>query len=84
MPRRKASETMIVVHHLNNSRSQRILWLLQMSFPVEAARARGGLDQSRPGLMRFLERIHARPAYRRALATGGPYAFEKLGTSPRR
>jgi glutathione S-transferase len=48
---------------------------IQMSFPVEAARARGGLDQSRPRLMRFLERIHGRAAYQRALATGGPYSF---------
>jgi len=48
---------------------------IQMSFPVEAARSRGGLDQDRPRLMRFLQRIHARPAYQRALAAGGPYAF---------
>ncbi len=48
---------------------------IQMSFPLEAAAARGGLDASRPKLMAFLERIHARPAYRRALETGGPYAL---------
>ena len=48
---------------------------IQMSFPVEAARARGGLDESRPRLMRFLDRIHARPAYRRALAKGGDYTL---------
>ena len=46
---------------------------IQMSFPLEAAAARGGLDASRPKLMGFLERIHARPAYRRALEAGGPY-----------
>jgi len=46
---------------------------IQMSFPIEAAASRGGLDGSRPRLMAFLERIHARPAYRRALETGGPY-----------
>ena len=44
-----------------------------MSFPMEAAAARGGLDGSRPKSMDFLERIHARPAYQRALAKGGPY-----------
>jgi len=49
---------------------------IQMSFPVEAAQARAGLDQSRPRLMRFLERIHARPAYQRALAKGGPFALQ--------
>ena len=46
---------------------------IQMSFPLEAAAARGGLDASRPKLMGFLDRIHARPAYRRALEAGGPY-----------
>lgn len=45
----------------------------QMSFPLEAAAARGGLDASRPRLMDFLARIHARPAYQRALEKGGPY-----------
>jgi glutathione S-transferase len=46
---------------------------VQMSFPLEAAASRGGLDESRPRLMDFLRRIHARPAYQRALARGGPY-----------
>jgi glutathione S-transferase len=46
---------------------------IQMSFPLEAAAARAGLDATRPRSMAFLERIHARPAYQRALATGGPY-----------
>ena len=46
---------------------------VQMSFPLEAAAARAGLDARRPRTMAFLERIHARPAYRRALERGGPY-----------
>jgi len=46
---------------------------IQMSFPLEAARARAGLDESRPRLMAFLERIHARPAYRKALERGGEF-----------
>ena len=46
---------------------------VQMSFPLEAAAARGGLDARRPRTTAFLERIHARPAYRRALERGGPY-----------
>jgi glutathione S-transferase len=50
---------------------------IQMSFPVEAAAARGGLDARRPRLMAFLERIHGRPAYRRALEKGGPYTLMK-------
>ncbi|KQQ33041.1 glutathione S-transferase [Duganella sp. Leaf126] len=50
---------------------------IQMSFPLEAAEARAGLDSSRPRLMHFLERIHARPAYRRAIERGGEYALLK-------
>ena len=50
---------------------------IQMSFPVEAARARAGLDGSRPKLMEFLRRIHARPAYQRALERGGTYDFAR-------
>jgi len=48
---------------------------VQMSFPLEAAQVRGGLDAKRPRLMGFLERIHARPAYRRAIEKGGAYAL---------
>jgi len=48
---------------------------IQMSFPVEAARARGGLDATRPKLVAYLDRIHARPAYQRALERGGPYTL---------
>ena len=46
---------------------------IQMSFPLEAARMRGGLDEKRPRLMGFLERIHSRPAYQRALERDGKY-----------
>ena len=50
---------------------------VQMSFPLEAAVERAGLDASRPRLMNFLERIHGRPAYRRAVERGGPYRFAR-------
>ena len=47
---------------------------VQMSFPLEAAGARGGLDRARlPNLGALLDRIHARPAYKRAIEKGGPY-----------
>ena len=46
---------------------------IQMSFPLEAAAARAGLGASHPRLQAFLQRIHARPAYQRALERGGPY-----------
>ena len=48
---------------------------IQMSFALEAAEARAGLNDSRPHLMAWLKRIHARPAYKRALKKGGPYTF---------
>ncbi|MDP1532375.1 MAG: glutathione binding-like protein, partial [Rubrivivax sp.] len=48
---------------------------IQMSFPLEAAASRGGLDAGRPQLLDWLARIHARPAYPRALVVGGPYAL---------
>ena len=48
---------------------------IQMSFPLEAAVSRGGLDAKRPKLMAFLARIHARPAYQKAIKRGGEYAL---------
>jgi glutathione S-transferase len=48
---------------------------IQLSFPLEAAAARAGLNASRPKLMAYLDRIHARPAYQRALERGGEYAL---------
>ena len=48
---------------------------IMLSFPLEAARARAGLDETRPKLFDFLQRIHARAAYQRALERGGPYSF---------
>ncbi len=50
---------------------------IQMSFPLEAARQRAGLDESRPRLMNFLQRIHGRPAYLKALERGGKYDLLK-------
>ena len=48
---------------------------VMMSFPLEAARQRAGLDARYPRLQAWLTRIHARPAYARALERGGPYAL---------
>ncbi|MCX4199134.1 glutathione S-transferase [Methylobacterium organophilum] len=44
-----------------------------MSFPLEAFAARG--TGAGPRVADWLARIHARPAYRRALQQGGPYAY---------
>ena len=43
---------------------------IQMSYPIEASVRRAGLDQRRPRLMAYLERIRERPAYRRAVERG--------------
>ena len=48
---------------------------VMMSFPIEAARKRAGLDESRPATIAWLTKVHALPAYQTALARGGPYAF---------
>jgi glutathione S-transferase len=50
---------------------------IQMSFPLEAAAARGGLEHGHPKAMAWLAKIHARPAYQRALEKGGPYSVGK-------
>jgi glutathione S-transferase len=48
-----------------------------MSFPLEAAASRAGLDQTYPKALAWLAKIHARPAYKRALDKGGPYEIGK-------
>lgn len=49
---------------------------IQMSFPLEAAASRAGLNaNAHPRLWDFLQRIHARPAYQRAIEHGGAYAM---------
>jgi glutathione S-transferase len=46
---------------------------IQMSFAIEAASVRGGLDEKRAKTWAWLQKIHARPAYQRALEKGGKY-----------
>jgi glutathione S-transferase len=46
---------------------------VQMSFPMEAALGRADQDRERPRCKAFVERVHARPAYQRALERGGPF-----------
>jgi glutathione S-transferase len=48
---------------------------VMMSFPLETGGARAGAFEGRRKIAAFVERIHARPAYRKALARGGPYAY---------
>jgi glutathione S-transferase len=47
---------------------------VQMSLPVEAAMLRAK-ESPMPNLQRFLERIHARPAYKRAMEKGGEFSL---------
>jgi glutathione S-transferase len=49
----------------------------QVTFVLEAASARGGLGDKYPKLNAYLKRVHARPAYKRGLERGGPYALAK-------
>lgn len=49
---------------------------IMMSFPLEAAAHRCDAREGRPHVAAFLDAIHARPAYRQAIAHGGPYAYE--------
>ncbi len=46
---------------------------IQMSYPVEAAQARAGLDSRYPKALAWLERIRARPGYKTAIEKGGPF-----------
>ncbi|HST91508.1 MAG TPA: glutathione binding-like protein, partial [Brevundimonas sp.] len=48
---------------------------IMMSFPVEAAGSRVGYGADKPRLKAFLQTIHGRPAWRRALERGGPYSY---------
>ncbi|MBV7336211.1 glutathione S-transferase [Chloroflexi bacterium TSY] len=45
---------------------------IMLIYPLEAAQARAGLEKY-PNLNAFIERVHARPAYQKALEIGGPY-----------
>jgi glutathione S-transferase len=48
---------------------------VMMSFPLEAASTRAGLQARCPKLAAWLARIHERPASRRALERGGPFTL---------
>jgi glutathione S-transferase len=48
---------------------------VMMSFPLEAAASRAVDQSDYPNIARFLQAIHARPAWKRALERGGEYAY---------
>ena len=47
---------------------------VHLSFPIQLCKLLHGIGKY-PALAGFLERIHARPAYRRAIERGGAYAY---------
>jgi glutathione S-transferase len=47
---------------------------IQMSFPLEAAVARGN-GKNFPNITNFVDKVHARPAYQAALEKGGKYDY---------
>lgn len=46
-----------------------------MSFPAEASLQRVDAAKTAKNLKAYVDRLHARPAYKRALEKGGPYAY---------
>jgi glutathione S-transferase len=46
-----------------------------MSFPAEASLQRVDAAKAAKNLKAYVDRLHARPAYKRALEKGGPYAY---------
>lgn len=48
---------------------------IMMSFPLEGAAKRAAGSGKFANCQSFVEKIHARPAYKRALERGGPYAY---------
>ncbi len=46
---------------------------IQMSFPIEAAEARGVIGPQRKATRSYLEKIRSRPAYLKAIQAGGSY-----------
>lgn len=51
---------------------------VMMSYPLEAALARATAAGGRPHIPAWLEKIHSRPAYQRAMKASGPYAYASL------
>ena len=50
---------------------------IQMIFPIEAAAARNTFANKYPAMQAYMAKVHARPAYKKALEKGGPYKLMK-------
>lgn len=55
---------------------------IAMSFPVEAGMTRIGKMGEAGAIQAYLDRIRARPAYKRALERGGAYAYSNSTAGP--
>ena len=53
---------------------------IQMVFPLEFAAYARLMGEQHGKVRAYLARMQARPAYRRAIETGGTYAFDGTGT----
>ena len=49
---------------------------IQLSFVAELARSMGSIT-AYPAVMAWLDRLHSRPGFHRAIARGGPYIYAK-------
>ena len=67
---------MITVHHLNDSRLGESGAPLHPRIESEIAETYGK-RAAFPNLDAWVRRLHARPAYRKALEKSGPYRFDK-------
>ena len=48
---------------------------IMMSFPLEAAASRFGHGNKYPNIQAWVDKVHARAAYKTALEKGGPYSY---------
>ncbi len=48
---------------------------IQMSFPLEASVSSGAVGNKYPNITAYVKRFQSRPAYKKALETGGPYDY---------
>ncbi|HEX4918335.1 MAG TPA: glutathione S-transferase [Limnobacter sp.] len=48
---------------------------IMMIFPLEAAASRAESIKSMPNIAAYVKRVHALPAYKKALEVGGPYDY---------
>ncbi|HEX4880141.1 MAG TPA: glutathione S-transferase family protein, partial [Limnobacter sp.] len=48
---------------------------VMMIFPLEAAASRAEAIKTMPNIAAYVKKVHALPAYKKALEVGGPYDY---------